>query len=101
MTNVNPQKLLLYSCGDTCKEFFNNIQPCNLYLEANKKYRTQIEKYLKKLCQYNVVCDGMVEKFPCEGDVTNEPPVLRLVDCKMGGFWVETIGKIALKIKIN
>lgn len=81
---LNPQKLLLQTCGDVGKEFFNNIQPCNLYMEANQKFKNQIERFLKNLCRYNVVVDAMVEKLPKqEGSPVFEPPSLRIVDCKL------------------
>ena len=60
---MNPQSLLLYSCNGICKTFFNNIQPCNLYLDVNKKYRLQIERYLRKICSYNIVIEGIVERM--------------------------------------
>ena len=77
--------MLLYTCGDVAKEFFNNIQPCNLYLEVNKKYKNQIERFLKSLCKFNTVVDAMVERVELEKDETAifEPPTLRIVDCKL------------------
>ena len=82
--NLNAQKMLLYTCNEVAKEFFNNIQPCNLYLEVNKKYMKQIERFLKSLCKFNTVVDAMVERIELENDQTSkfEPTALRIVDCK-------------------
>ena len=75
--------MLLYTCGDVGKEFFNNIQPCNLYLEVNKKFKNQIERFLKSLCKFNTVVDAMVERVENEDRAELEPPTLRIVDCKL------------------
>ena len=67
ISNVNPTKLLLYTCGDKLgtvgQNFFNNVQPCNLYIEANQKYRNQIERFLRNIFRYNIVLDAIVEKI--------------------------------------
>ena len=74
---VEPQSILLYTCGDTCKDFFGGIQPCNLYLDSNKKYTYQIERLIRRMCRFNVFIEAMVEKMP-----DNQ---LRLVDCRLHG----------------
>lgn len=82
---LNPQRMLLYTVGNVCSEFFNNIAPCNLYMESNKKYMYQIERFIRYICRYNVVIDAMVEKIDDqenEGQL-NAIPAMRLVDCKL------------------
>ena len=71
--------MLLNTCGGVGKEFFNNIQPCNLYLEDNKRFRMQIERFLRNICRYNHVVDAMVEVL--------DDKVLRIVDCKLTQGW--------------
>ena len=81
LNHIFPQLILLHSCGKTCNEFFNGIQPCNLYLEENKKQKFQIERYIRKMCKFNVSVDAIVEKI--EDENKNCSPVLRLIDCKL------------------
>ncbi len=81
LNHIFPQLILLHSCGKTCNEFFNSIQPCNLYLEENKKQKFQIERYIRKMCKFNVSVDAIVERI--EDENKNCSPVLRLIDCKL------------------
>ena len=63
LNHIFPKLILLYSCGKTCIEFFNGVQPCNLYLEENKKKKFQAERYIRKMCKFNVSVDANVERI--------------------------------------
>ena len=78
MKHVYPQRVLLYTCADVCKEFFGGIEPCNLYLEVNRNRTYAIERHVRKMCKFNVALDAMVERLEAE-----DGSVLRLVDCKL------------------
>ena len=81
--HVNPQKVLLYTCGGAGSDFFNGIQPCNLYLEANAKSKNQIERYIRKLFKFNSVVDAVVSKHALRSQQPLEADTLRFVDCKV------------------
>ena len=79
MKNIQPQKCLLYTFGKTCADFFGTIQPCNLYLDVNRRHTYAIERVVRRLCKFNIAVDAMVERVgPSSSNAT-----LRLVDCKL------------------
>ena len=80
MKNIHPQKCLLYTFDKTCADFFGTIQPCNLYLDVNRRHTYAIERIVRRLCKFNVAVDAMVEKIRAKDGCG---VILRLVDCKL------------------
>lgn len=81
MKNIHPHKCLLYTFGKTCADFFGTIQPCNLYLDANRRHTYAIERVVRRLCKFNIAVDAMVERVAAQNSMSQV--TLRLVDCKL------------------